>query len=67
MYQYSNAFTYTANPESGEFLLTFLQQHPVFNDERTVSGVAADTVAEIMMSRAGFEALRQLLDQVKLD
>ncbi len=67
MYQYSNAFTYTSNPDNGEFLLTFLQQRPVFNEDRTVTGIAADTVAEIVMSRAGFEALRQMLEQVQLE
>ncbi len=67
MYQYANTFGYTANPDNGEFLLTFLQQRPVFNDQREVTGVASETVSEIIVNRQGFEALRNLLNQIQLD
>ncbi len=64
MFQYANTFTCTSNPEIGEFLITFRQQYPELDEEGKVSSFSAEPVAEIIVNRSGFDALRNLLNQI---
>ena len=67
MFQYCNSFSYSSNPEIGEFLLTFRQQHPVLDNDGNVKEIATEPVASIVINRMGLEALKQLLNQIQLD
>lgn len=67
MFIYSNTFSYSTNPDSGEYLLSFLQQHPIIDPAGKIQQFIAEPVADILLTRAGIEALKKLLNEIPLD
>ena len=65
MYLYSNTFSYSSNPSSGEYLLSFMQQHPVVAPDGKIQQVVAEPVADILLTRGGLEALKKLLNEIQ--
>lgn len=62
MLSYSNAFSCTTNSNNNEFIFSFSQNCPVIDSAGAVSGSASELVAQIVLTRDGVEALRQMLD-----
>ena len=67
MFQYSNAFSYSSNPETNEYLITFSQQYPELDSEGKIKGLTSEPVARVMVNKQGLEALKLLLSEIKTD
>ena len=67
MFQYSNAFGYSSNPVTDEYLITFSQQYPELDSDGNIKGLASEPVARIMVNKQGLEALKLLLSEIKTD
>lgn len=67
MYMYSNAFSYSANADTCEFMITFSQQHPVLGSDGLVKEITTEPVASIIVNKGGLEALRSLINEIQVD
>lgn len=66
MFQYANGFTYAVNDSRKEIMLSFRQSFPLLKEDGTVDKVTSASVADIILSRDGLAALRQLLTEIDL-
>lgn len=67
MYQYANSFTYVINNDRTEIMLSFRQNYPKVNDKGEVEGAVSVSVGDILLSKEGLLALKQLLDEIPRD
>ena len=67
MFQYSNAFSYSSNPDTNEYMITFNQQYPELDSDGTMKGLVSEPVARVMVNKQGLEALKLLLSEIKTD
>ena len=61
MFQHVNSFTFSTDENKTEFLISFRQQYPTYDADGNLTGTASDTVAELVLSRRGLEALKTLI------
>lgn len=67
MFQYSNSFSYSYNRDADEVMLSFTQRSPVLNEDGSVASLLSEPVAQILLTRTGLSALRDMLSGINLD
>lgn len=66
MFQYANGFTYAVNDGRKEIMISFRQSFPLLDEKGAVEKVTSASVADIVLSREGLAALKQLLNEIDL-
>ena len=64
MFQHVNSFTFSTDDSHNEYLFTFRQQHPTYDQDGNLSGMTAEIVSQIVMNKAGFDALKLLVNEI---
>ena len=67
MLQYANGFSASVNDSKNEFMIFFKQRAPVIGDDGSLVNTVSEDVAEVVMNKDSFLALRQLLYSFVID
>lgn len=64
MLNYVNNFSVSASGNGNEYILSFKQTYPNIDPSGKVVDMALDTVANVVLTRDGLNALKQLINDI---